>query len=199
MQRFDEAAPWDTAGAFSGLKSSGDVAAALARVAGNKVTPAMQQMLTANSKGLGKNVGNVLAAIEGGRAPTQEQASAIEAASSPAAGDTPITILYKNIAVKEEMFTALSGHKARDPDVSAQQDKALAYFKTPVTSASIVKYVREHGTKEEASALARAQESVGGGLNAMRGVLNNEGQGAGAGAPPNLNTEQRALWNKYNQ
>ena len=161
LQRFEAASPIDTSGVFATLKAGGSITDALSKVAGNTITPTQQQILSANSAGMGKNIANTLTAVEGGRAPTEAQAKAIEAASAPQAGDTVLTSLYKNAAVKEEMAAAIGGRTLKDPQQQARQQELLAFYKPAISSIDIIKFVRDHGTEADKQAMLGAQKSLG--------------------------------------
>lgn len=157
-------------GPFASLKPGSDIASSLKLLGGTALTPPAAQAMQAVTANLAKNVGNLLTAVEGGRAPTDSQIKAMQVALAPAAGENVLVSAFKIKNATEEIEAGLRGAKHSDPEKEKQRQETLEKLKSimpGVSSLDILKAIQSSKNTAAAGQLVKFQSDYNSAMGAL--------------------------------
>lgn len=173
-------------GPFASLKPGSDIASSLKLLGGTALTPASAQAMQAVTANLAKNIGNLLTAVEGGRAPTDSQIKAMQVALAPAAGENVLVSAFKIKNAVEEIEAGLRGAKHSDPEKEKQRQETLTKLNSimpGVTSLDLLKTIQNSKNSQATSQLVKAQSDYNSAVGAL-GVAGKESPAPAATPKP---------------
>lgn len=165
---------------------------ALTKIGANTLTPAQSQMLSVNSAGLGNQIAGMESAL-GGRMAAGDQQARLEHATTPSAGDSGYTALYKLANTKEIAKTAIENAPGHYGQTKEGQERIAALDRAvPYSTEQIIDMVaKDPKAKKDAAQVRKMADDMVNVKSKIRDLAAEGGAGlpgsgdvAGNGNPP---------------